>query len=317
MPGRRAPRLFRGAVAVGIALVIGGGTYAYLGYQHTSGPAGTVRGYFAALARSDAAAALGYGDLPRGSHAFLTADVLREQQDTATITAVHVDEVSRTGARATVRYSYRLDFPGRGLDMTGSIGLHERDGAWRLDAAAVPVALTVSQASSRVTLAGAAVPDGPTLLFPGALPVRIDSPYLGVAPASAAVGFADPVEHAVDLEVSAAGRRTLQAALASRLHQCFPGAGASLPDCPLPTGVRAVPGSFRGTVPADPAGLEFSMSSLASGVIRVEGRVQFTGRYRVLDFQNLAQPRSGSRWLRVVAQIPARGPLVVHFQDET
>ena len=61
---RRA--LYWSAVVLAVAVLAGGAVFAYLGYRSTAGPDGTVRGYFAALARADAPAALGFGRLPAG-----------------------------------------------------------------------------------------------------------------------------------------------------------------------------------------------------------------------------------------------------------
>src|SRR5436309_16271 len=64
---------------------------------------------------------------------------------------------------------------------TARVAVVQHGNAWRLLAAAVPVQLYMNNASSRATLAGAAVPDGEVALFPGAVPIRFDTAELQVA----------------------------------------------------------------------------------------------------------------------------------------
>ena len=59
---RRRPVLFRSAVVVAVLLLAGGSVVAVRSWLATSGPAGTVRGYLAALAGGDAPSALAFGD---------------------------------------------------------------------------------------------------------------------------------------------------------------------------------------------------------------------------------------------------------------
>src|SRR4051812_31040755 len=96
------------AVLVALAGLVGGAAYAYVAYRATSGPDGAVKGYFAALARSDAPAALAFGDVPAGPHELLTSAVLAEQQRIAPLHHVQILDVSRSGGAASVRYSYQL-----------------------------------------------------------------------------------------------------------------------------------------------------------------------------------------------------------------
>ena len=163
---------FRTAVAVAVAAVLGGGAYAYLSYRSTSGSGQAVESYFAALARGDAPAALAYGDVPDGTHAFLTSDVLREQQRIARLHDVSITDVATAGSEVTVRFSYQLGYADRNQEVTGSVQVHDGGDGWRLDQAAVAVTLHIDQAEDRFTFSGTSVPAGSTLLFPGALPVR-------------------------------------------------------------------------------------------------------------------------------------------------
>ena len=46
--------LYWSAVLLALAALVGGSAFAYRAYEQTSGPDGAVKGYFAALSRSDA-----------------------------------------------------------------------------------------------------------------------------------------------------------------------------------------------------------------------------------------------------------------------
>src|SRR3954454_11020099 len=100
------------AVVAAAALFGGGLALAYLGYAATSGPDGAVRGYYAALQRSDAPDALAFGSVPNGAHILLTGDVLAEQQRIAPMRGFSVVSTVQDGDRATVRVRYTLAFPG-------------------------------------------------------------------------------------------------------------------------------------------------------------------------------------------------------------
>src|ERR1700753_1320051 len=105
---RRA--LYWTAVLIAVGALAGGAVIASPGYSATAGPDGAVRGYFDALARSDAPAALAFGGLPPGPRDMLTSQVLAEQQQIAPLRNVQIHDVRQDGSQATVRYSYRLGF---------------------------------------------------------------------------------------------------------------------------------------------------------------------------------------------------------------
>ncbi len=166
--------------------------------------------------------------------------------------------------------------------------------------------LGLSTATARATLAGAAVPDAPTALFPGAVPVRFDTSELQVT--HGAVTFGAPADVTLTVSVSPAGRAVLKSAISGQLATCF-GAGAQ-PQCPLPDDPRVVPGSLRGTV--DTTGidkLDYNVASLASGQIRVSGTLSFTGSYRRLDGNNIASSHRGTLTLQVRAVTPSVPPV--------
>ncbi len=98
------------AVAAAVAVLAAGVLVAVRGRHEAAGPSDVVRAYFAALSRSDAAAALSYADGPGGPTDFLTADVLALQQRLAPLREVRIDGVDDAGIVRRVRYSYVLGF---------------------------------------------------------------------------------------------------------------------------------------------------------------------------------------------------------------
>lgn len=310
-------RLDRGwfwiAVLTALLAIAAGAAIAFLGYTNDAGPAATVRDYFTALARADAPDALALGDIPDGPRTLLTSDVLAEQQRLAPIRDVTVVTSNQRGAQATVTVSYRLAFPEGAQQVTDTVPLAQRDGRWWLARVAVSTDLRLLQAGDRAAILGAPLPDGDTLLFPGAVPVTFDSRYLELTPATAAVGFAAGSETDLDVQVSPAGRKAVVAAVTRQLDRCLqPGAD---PRCPLPSD-RYVPGSLRGSVPDDLGdGLTLTVPATARGAINVSGDVRFTGSWRSLTFENVAQPHSGGLQLPVAATTDVTTPLRVIWQE--
>lgn len=309
-------RVRRGGYAIAVvasaALLAGGVLLAVREESGPSGPAGAVRAYFAALARSDAPAALALGDRPGGPTGFLTGDVLALQQHLAPLHDVLIRGVDGAGAQRTVRYSYALGFPDGDQAVTGEVRVVQHGADWRLATSAVPVHLQLSAASARATLAGAAVPDDPVALFPGAVPVRFDTAELAVEHGSVTFGAAPDL--ALQVVVSAAGRVMLTAAMAHQLRICFPAGGFSPAQCPLPGDPRVVPHSLRGTVAASGINhLDYGVSLYASGPIRITGTLSFTGSYDRLDDNNIARTLHGVLALQVSALTPSVAPVRVQF----
>jgi hypothetical protein len=283
-------------VLAAVALVAVGGVTAYRGYADSGGPKAAVRGYFAALARADAPTALGYGDVPPGPRDLLTSTALRTQQRLAPIRDVAIISSTRSGSHAEVGVRYR-----RGAaTVTDTVALHQHGGSWRLDRVALRTALRVTPAADRATLLGAAVPTGPVLLFPGALPIRFDTGYLRVAPGHAALALGAAARTDVPVELTTAGRRAAETGLVAALRRCLAGMGPAA--CPVP-GTRYVPGTLRGTIPAHPS-VTYSLSTAAAGVVEVTGRVTVdAATYRRLTFANRAVPGRGTVALPVHARM--------------
>ncbi|MBN9618661.1 MAG: hypothetical protein J0H43_02875, partial [Actinobacteria bacterium] len=196
---------------VSVALLAGGTYLAVDGYTSTEGPGDAVRGYFAALADSDAPTALAYGSVPSGSDSLLTSAVLREQNRIAALRDVTIGATTRTGSHATVTVRYTLAFPGHPQTLSAQVGVHKAGDDWRLDTIAVATQIELLGAQDRASILGTAIPEGTTLLFPGVVPVRFDTAYLALAPAASAVTFGAQPTTQVSVQASPAGR---QAALA-------------------------------------------------------------------------------------------------------
>lgn len=314
MTGRHR-RLFRSAVALALVLVVGGVLLAYVGYRQTAGPAGAVKGYFAALRRGDAAEALGYGVVPDGAHTLLTSTVLRAQRHIATISNVSVVGVRRNADAATVDVRYDAVFAADRLSVTDSVPVTKHGSSWRLDRVAVPTTFDLLQASDRASIVGAAVPRQQVLVFPGAAPIELDTPYLEVEPDSSIVTFTGSRVTTINVVASTAGRAAVHKALASALASCVTARAA--PTCPLPDG-RSVPGSVRGTIaPNAVDGLPVSVTSDRTGALQLVGNVRVIGRYSVLDFDNVASISRGGFDLAVNALVYPVSPLTVHWQENS
>jgi hypothetical protein len=293
--------LFWSAVLFAVLAVVGGAIVAIRGYGGDSGPDGVVRGYFGALADGDAPAALSYGDLPAGPHTLLTSKVLREQQRIAPISDVQVVAVNRAGARASVSVRYRLGFHGDPQNVTDILTVVRRGDSWQLARTAVATELHLSGALPRARIVGAGIPAGSTLLFPGAVPVSFDSPYLQADPASAHVGFDAGSRTEVAVRVSPEGRAAVIKAIERMLRECLAGAAAGKADprCPLPS-PRYVPGSISGTVDGSVADT-VQVDVQGAGLLVVSGTARVSGSYQELDFNNIAHDKKGSVELNLSA----------------
>jgi hypothetical protein len=299
-------RLYRSAVVLAVALLVGGALLAYRGYTRSDGPDGAVRGYFAALARGDASAALSYGAVPAGPHQMLTDTVLGEQRRIGALKQVRLGAVRRTGSAATVPVHYMLDYAGDPQSVDTTVQLHQSDGRWRLDRVAVATQLMLPKAGQRATILGTAIPEGSVLFFPGPAPVRLDTPYLQVAPSSSSIDFGSGATTLLGVSVSDEGRRQAQTAVGANLLACVSGRGPRT--CPLPDD-RVVPGSLRGSLTAATPDLTVTVADSDAGVLDVSGSVGVVGTYRRLTFSNVTVAAKGRVRLPVQAAAYAVTPL--------
>jgi hypothetical protein len=247
----------------------------------------------------------------------LTSTVLRAQLKLAPIEDFHVTSTDRDGDAANVSVSYTLAFPGSPQSVRDRVEVLRQGHSWHLAATAVRTHFDLIQALDTARVAGAGLPDGDVLMFPGAAPVTLASSYLQLDPASTEVRFLGGGAAELTVEVSATGRSHVLAALQTALHSCLAGSPTASPLCPLPSD-RYVPGSLRGSVPASTVErLTLTVTDDPAGVIAVDGgSVRVTGRYQVLDFNNRRVAKKGSVSLPIAATVPARSPAVVHWTVE-
>jgi hypothetical protein len=314
----RHPGLFWSAIVLALAALVGGSAFAYVTYAATAGPDGAVKGYFAALARGDAPAALGFGDLPSGPTQLLTSSVLRAQRKVAPIRHVEILSTDESGDDATVHVRYALDFAAKERQVTEDVPVVRRQGSWRLVRTAATTQLRLKQAADRATIMGGRIPDGDLLIFPGAVPVQFDSPYLLLSAATSNVTLTAHAQTELAVQLTEAGRTAVRAALETALRACLAGSTAADPRCPLPAS-RAVPGTLRATVSADgvrrAAVIELAQSS--SGVVAISGTIKLSGRYAVLDFENQPVVKSGTVSVPLTATAHATGPITIDWAGGT
>jgi hypothetical protein len=302
--------LYWAAVLLSLVLVVAGAIVAYLGYTATSGPDGAVQGYFAALQRGDASSALAFGDVPPGPHTLLTGTVLEAQQQIAPIKHVQVGSVQHVGSgRATVTVHYDIDFPDGAQRITDEVPVIRHGSTWDLAHTAIPTQIELTHALGRATIVGAGIPAGRTLLFPGAVPITFDTPYLQLGAGAVTFGTGRHVD--VTVQVSAAGRSAVAKALNTALDKCVSSGGKGY--CPLPSD-RYVPGSLQGRLLDDVAErMSLAVDPASAGVIDVAGTVSFRGRYSKLDFDNVPSTRYGTIALPLSATVYAVAPVGVQW----
>ena len=314
MSGPRRGRYWT-AVAFALALILGGAVVAFIGYERSSGPDGAVKAYFAALSRSDAPAALAFGDIPDGPRTLLTSTVLREQQRIAPITDVQVNVTQQHGSRATVSVHYDLGFADGRLRIDDQVDVVRRGHTWHLTTVAADTRLDLLQAADRATIVGAAVPQDHELVFPGAAPIRLDTPLLAIESDTSVITLSGTTDTTIGVSVSSAGRDAARAALTTALRSCLTQGSQADPRCPLPS-ARVVPGSVRATVPADLAdAVGVVVQSDPAGALQLSGSLHLNGQYTALDFNNVASVHRGPFTLPITALAYPRTPLTLQWQQ--
>ncbi len=304
-PPRRHRGMFWVAVLAALAVLIGGTVVAVTAHNTASTPGAVAKDYFRALGRADAPAALALGDLPAGPRTFLTSDVLRAALKVGKLSDVTVLSVARHGDTADVAVQYQLHAPAGAVVVNDTVHLTRRGHDWRIDATAVPTRLALPVAGRRLTLAGAAVPQGDVLLFPGALPVTADTPNLDVP--TRVVHLHGFVPRIIEPEVSDQGERAVTVAVGAAVQACLDAKARA--SCPAPSDERAIPGTVRGTLPADVgAKLDITVGPGPDGLLIVHGTVDVHGSYQRLDFNNLPVDKSGTVHLVIHAQCYATDP---------
>ncbi|MEP6599163.1 MAG: hypothetical protein ABJB98_06930 [Actinomycetota bacterium] len=308
--------MFWSALIGAFALFAAGSTVAMVSYLGQDDPGRTVRGYFAAVARGDAEAALGYGELPSGSHALLTREVLSVQRRIASISHVSAQPVNRTGQTARMAVRYRLGFRAGSVAVSDEVTLVHHGRSWRLAIAAVPVTLGLARAEHRASIAGGAVPAGDVVMFPGAMPITFDTANLVLGDQSRVVRFAASGFMAISVGVSSAGRSAATAAVDSALARCLAAATSDDPRCPLPGDPRGVPGSLRGKATSRAAtAATVSVGTGPDGLLEVAGWITVAGRYAKLDFNNVPVITSDTQTVKFTAHCYATAPGTIEWSS--
>jgi hypothetical protein len=304
--------LFWVGALVGALLLAGGVVVTAHGVAAHDSPAGVVRGYFTALADSDAARALAYGDVPSGPRTLLTDEVLSEQQRIAAFRDVSVRETQRHGSTATVHATYALAFADARVPVATDVALHKSGGDWRMDSVAVRVELLPGAARQRESILGGRLPTGSMLLFPGALPIRLDTPYLRLDAYKDNVTFHDLSDARIYLHVSDAGYAAMVDAVRAALRRCL--TGPRDPACPLPN-ERYVPGSIRGTLKGGLRAASVVVETLEPvGTLRFSGSATIAGSWQRLDFHNRRVTGRGRIDLDIHAVAYATQPLRLRWE---
>lgn len=315
---RRHGALFWSAILLALGALVGGSVVAYVTYAATAGADGAVKGYFAALQRADAPAALGFGDLPAGPTQLLTSSVLRAQRAVAPIRHVEIVSSDESGDTATVRVRYRLDFATGSRLVDEAVPVIRHNGSWRLARTAATTELHLRQAADRATIMGGRLPDGALLIFPGAVPIKFDSPYLRLSATSAGVELGAKAESDLTVQLTPAGRTAVLTAVELALRGCLGGSVQPDPRCPLP-GSRAVPGTLRATVSA--AGVQrtavVTLAASSTGAITISGTIKLKGRYTVLDFENQPVAKSATVSLPLAATTYPTYPISIVWARDT
>jgi hypothetical protein len=298
-PRRRRFGFWLGA-AILIVVLAGGAAVSINGYLSTPGPEQVVRAYFAAVARGDAESALSYGDVPAGDHSYLTADVLQQQLANGAITSVHTSRTSTSG----VSVSYLI----AGKEVDDVVPVVKRGGRWWLQASAIRISVSLSVAAERATFAGTALPTGQPLVFPGALPIRFDTPALAIAPTAGVARFAATTSSALAVNVSTMGQRAVATAIVDALTACVTSTSpAALCPVPVGTGVRAVPASLRGRI-TEPPQITTTVAPQSDGQLLITGSEAVEGSYQNLDYENQTIEKTGQFTVLFSARSYATSP---------
>jgi hypothetical protein len=313
-PRTRRPGVFWFATLACLLVFAGATLYAVVDYLSSSGPAGAVHDYFAALQQGDAADALAFGAVPAGPHSYLSAQVLREQLSVAGISGIDTMVSQRQGDRVSVRVSYVLSFASGPQQVQDSVDVLHVHGRWQLERSAIRTVVSLSQAGNRASLAGSGLPVTQVVLFPGALPLSFDTPDLEVDPASTVVRLSGANLSNLPVRVSASGRQLVGTAVDTAVRGCL---DYLPPDalCPVPSDpashTRAVPGSLRGTLVPGSLSSDPGVAAGADGQLHIAGSFRVEGSYQSLDFNNQITEKSGTITVDFGAHCYATSPRAI------
>ncbi|SDJ53176.1 hypothetical protein SAMN05444157_3828 [Frankineae bacterium MT45] len=315
-PKRRLRGFYWVAVLGSVVLLVAGLVTAVITYLDEGKAGGVVERYFSALSSGDAAAALGFGTVPSGSRAMLTEPVLKAQLARGHIGDVAVLAESNVGSETDVDVQYTLTSTGPPITVTDTVAMVPSGRTWRLKSSAVPVQVSFTGAANRITVAGATVPTGLQLMFPGAAPFVFDTKNLELSPQSAVIRFLS-MPSPLGVGLSNAGGTAVKASLNQAFTACISGKAPAPALCPAPNDPRAVPGTFKG-VASNPASTNamLSVSSDADGIVLANATVPVTGTYSQLDFNNLPHLKQFIGSITLNAQTLAGDPSQLVWENQ-
>ena len=297
------------AVAAVVAIAAGGELAVHGAIADRTGPDTVLRAYFAALQRGDATAALSYGTVPSGSRVLVGGAALRAQRRAAPIRSLDILSTRTTGDRATVQFGYVLDFPDGPSTIAADVSLHRSNGGWLLDDAAIPTRLAFTAAGQRASVGGMRLPTGRALVFPGALPLHFDSPYLSGTIGNGNVTFGAPASTDVQVALTTSGRRAMKARLTAALTRCLTAGGST---CPQPD-ERYLPDSVRGRARGPLRHVTIALTGSQLGVITMQARTSARIRFRRLDFTDQLRTGQANVQLDLHAEAVATTPLEIRW----
>lgn len=312
-PVGRYQQAFWFVLLLATAVALGGASITAGAFTADGQPDTVVREYFAALENGDAAAALGYGTVPKGRLALVSPAALAAQNATGQIVGLSVGRIGRIGHnRAEVHVGYTVDLRSGPVAESDVVDVVRHGHGWRLAHSALDELITPGAAGNLARLDGAAVPNGQYLMFPGAVPVTYVTPNLRLADLSSTVSFGDGGDLTVDAAVTAAGRQAITPLLRAALASCLAGTAKAEGQCPLPKAPVSVPGSLRGSLTGTSTDLTFRVDR-TGGTITVSGTFPVTAKYQTLDPNNIESTKT-TKFTPVFATCYAAGPGTVWWR---
>ena len=212
-------RAWLSGLAGAVILALTGCAFTASSGQPTVSSADTLRGYFEALAASDAAGALKYAATPPSDTTFLTDAVL--QASNAISPIGNIEAVANNTGNGYANFTIGTQ------PATADVNLVQVDGAWALPSVASSVNLSeVYLAGQGMTLDNVALDTltspAQVTLFPGTYQLAVGNPLLAVAPDQVVVTTpVEPMRFNGKVVLAADAQPTLAAAAKSKLDACM------------------------------------------------------------------------------------------------
>jgi hypothetical protein len=287
---RRKLYVILGAAAVVVVLLVVGGIFLFGGGgSKGKSPEATVTEYLNDLAGGQASAALALGD-PPASKTFLTAAILKKQQQQAKISKIKTigTEYGNDGTHDRSRVHVTYAFGSQNADEYYT--MTKIDGKWVLDDTTLSISISSSIDIPGLALFGVPVKGQQKLyVFPG--PLKFTSTDSNFAVTDRSKTFATSPSDYVYPELSAAlsntGKQAVQKAVAAAMQQCAESHSLAPENCPnheFGTSGLPVADSAEWTAPTDYSGLQYQIGYDNPSQIRVSGQLVFKVSYKTEDY---------------------------------